>query len=73
MLQTQKPTFRNWLLDALPADELGVIEAGELVELELQDVLVEAGGPTDHVYFPESGIISVVAQSIGDGIEVGVV
>lgn len=45
----------------MPAQERGVfLEHCELVELKLHEVLIEAGAPLDHAYFPTGSFVSVV-------------
>jgi CRP-like cAMP-binding protein len=58
------PQFRNRLLASLPPAEQALI-AGDLesVSLHLEQVLVEPLSPIAHVYFVESGLLSVVASS----------
>jgi CRP-like cAMP-binding protein len=45
----------------------------EAVDLELRHWVEHAHTPIKHVYFPESGIISVVAKAADDQIEVGLI
>src|ERR1700678_751619 len=46
----------------------------KLVELNHGDVLAEAGGTVRRVYFPHSGIISLVVElSVGDMVETATV
>jgi CRP-like cAMP-binding protein len=45
----------------------------ELVELRLRQPIEAANTPIAHIYFPESGIISVVANSDDDQIEAGLI
>lgn len=52
----------NRLLLALPPDDLERLWADLVtVECKLGDVLVDADSVLDHVYFPDSGVISIVA------------
>ena len=53
---------RNRLLLALPASSLKRLMP-ELEEIHCQrgQVLMDADSPLDHIYFPESGVVSVVA------------
>src|SRR5215510_13944780 len=53
---------RNRLLLALPASDLTQLQ-GELeyIECKREQVLVDADSSLDHIYFPDSGVISVVA------------
>jgi CRP-like cAMP-binding protein len=43
------------------------------VELDLRQSIEQAHKPIKHVYFPESGIISIVAKSADDQIEAGLI
>jgi len=67
---------RNSLLRALaPADYEKVMEHAALVPLRLRQDLVEPGEPMRYVWFPQSGLLSIV-NDMADGktsIEVGVV
>lgn len=64
---------RNRLLAALAADDFAALEPHlERVPLEVRDVLAEAGESFTHVYFPESGAVSIVTfMADGSGVEVG--
>jgi CRP-like cAMP-binding protein len=61
----------NRLLASLPRAVFGAIKPDlKLVELNHGDVIAETGGLIRRVYFPHSGIISLVVElSIGDTIE----
>ena len=65
----------NYLIDLLPRkDRLRVVAACENVELTLANVLGEPGKPTQYVYFPTEGFISLIAMVKGSpGVEVGMV
>ena len=53
---------RNSLLLALPARNLKrLIPALEQIECKREQVLLDADSSLDHVFFPDSGVISVVA------------
>jgi CRP-like cAMP-binding protein len=53
---------RNRLLLALPSRIRGqLLSSLELIKCEREQVLVDADSALDHVYFPDSGVISVVA------------
>ena len=53
---------RNRLLLALPPRHLKRLMPDlEYVEYQLEDVLTDADRSLDHVYFPDSGVVSVVA------------
>jgi CRP-like cAMP-binding protein len=69
------PHSQNFLLGRLPADLLGRL-APELsvIDLSLGDVLAETHARVEHVYFPHSGIISSVVETLGGGaIETGMI
>jgi CRP-like cAMP-binding protein len=63
----------NKLLRALSHDDLALLGALEPIELDLRHPVEQANQTIEHVYFPDSGIISVVAKSADDQIEAGVV
>jgi CRP-like cAMP-binding protein len=65
----------NRLLASLPRAVFGAIKPNlKLFELIHGDVLAETGGPIRRVYFPHSGIISLVVElSVGDMIETATV
>jgi CRP-like cAMP-binding protein len=53
---------RNRLLLALPPRNLTqLLPDLTHVECRRQQILIDADGPLDHVYFPDSGVVSVVA------------
>ena len=59
--------LRNRLLLALPADELELLRTHlEPCQLEPLQLLVDGNAPITHVYFPDSGIISVLSR-LDDG------
>lgn len=64
---------RNRLLAALSAPDRAHVEAHlELVELRQRDVLFDAGERIDHVYFPETVVVSLVSWlEDGGSVEVG--
>lgn len=64
---------RNRLLAALPPADYKALEPYlERVPLNVHDVLAEAGEAFSHIYFPESGAVSIVTyMSDGSGVEVG--
>src|SRR5580765_1179868 len=71
----QSETRSNYLLAALPADELARV-AGKLetVSFELGQVLYESGDKLDFVYFPATAIISLLyIMENGATAEIGVV
>src|SRR5580693_8354163 len=65
----------NHLLRAFSGDDFALIESGlEPVDLTLRQVIEEPHRPIEHVYFVESGLLSVVASGGGeDRIEVGLI
>lgn len=64
MLQLNPQSSRNYLLSSLPAAELNMLSDGlELVELPHGRLVCELNDVADFVYFPTSGIGSVVAVS----------
>lgn len=66
------PIFNNRLLRALgpgPSDKL--VPMLTKVTLGLRDVIETRGEPVKHVYFPENGVISVVAQAGDKSTEAG--
>ena len=71
----RQSAVRNRLLATLPPDAFAAL-AGHLqpVELEFKQVLHEPGRPLRAAYFPEAGMVSMLAQ-LEDGkfMEVGVV
>lgn len=66
---------RNRLLAALPADEIRLLQPSLAeVALNLREVLEAPGKPIFHVYFPLSGLASVIAHTRHDRqIEVGMI
>ena len=68
-------TVENHLIEVLPLkDKRRLLALCEPVELVLSEVLCEPGRPTQHVYFPTEGFISLVAKIDGSpGLEVGMV
>ena len=66
---------QNHLIELLPRrDRARLLALCEPVPLVLSELLVEAGTPTRHVYFPTEGFISLVARVDGHpGLEVGMV
>ena len=67
------PTFRNDLLKALShADVERLNPHLQRVTLVLEQTLHEPGEHMDHVYFPESGVVSLTADTRDNGlVEVG--
>lgn len=75
MLQPHRPTTGNRILDALPPRDFDHLKAHlELVPLELKQVLYRPGDKMPFVYFPASGVLSVVSLlQDGSAVEVGTV
>src|SRR3954468_12661375 len=72
MAHLQQASVRNRLLSALNPDDFGLLRPDlEPVALELRQWLIEAGEPIQHVTFPEQGIVSILADTSQDRIEVG--
>jgi CRP-like cAMP-binding protein len=64
----------NLLLASLPARELArLMPMLEPVELKLRQSIYEPGTPYRYAYFPEQGLISLVAMMDGHSIEVGTI
>jgi len=76
-LQTPQtaPLSQNRLLAAIPPEELQRLAPHfQPVSLAFRETLFEAGDPTESVYFPLSGMISMIASAEnGSSIEVGIV
>lgn len=70
-----RPEIRNRLLALLPPNELGLLRPRlEPFVLEFESVLYEVGKPIEHVYFPRSGVVSLLAKVNGNStIEVGII
>jgi CRP-like cAMP-binding protein len=66
---------RNRLLLALPARDLKqLMPRLEHVQLQREQVLVDADSALDHVYFPDSGVVSVLAvYADGSAIEMATI
>jgi len=69
------PHSKNFLLNRLDADALDRLSANLIiVELPQGEVLAETHSRVEKVYFPHSGIISCVVETIGGGaIETGMI
>lgn len=65
---------RNRLLSALTHDDFALLEPKlERMPLALSAVVIEANRPIQHVIFPESGIVSTVANTDEGRIEIGLI
>jgi CRP-like cAMP-binding protein len=75
MTRTQAPTSGNLLLNVLPRTELDrLAHALRPVALPLRQVLHAPDQPVEHAYFPESGVVSILAAlDGGDVMEVGTI
>jgi CRP-like cAMP-binding protein len=75
MPPSNRITFKNRLLAALPREELERFSSDlSPVSLPQREVIYEAGAPIDHVYFIEEGLSSVLTtMTDGSTIEVGMV
>lgn len=68
------PKFSNQLLSGLTlADRARLAPQLVRVNLALRETIERADTPIEYVYFPESGIISIVAKTEEDQIEAGLV
>src|SRR3990170_5725949 len=74
-MRTRRTPKQNHLLGALPAAELKRLAAQlERVPLPLGAVIYESGGEQGHVYFPASGIVSLLyVMNDGAAAEIAVV
>jgi CRP-like cAMP-binding protein len=64
----------NRLLVALPKDEYHrLLPHLEKVSLPLRDILYEANGAIAHVFFPLTGVVSLVIMDGGFTLEVGII
>ncbi len=68
------PAYENRLLQALSKPDRALLTPHlEPIELELRQSIEDANTPIKHVYFPETGIISVVVKTGKTQIEAGLV
>ena len=59
--RSRAPGVPNMLLAALPREDyVSLLDEAEVIELKLRDVLNEPGDPPSYVYFPSSGVISML-------------
>ena len=74
MSVTERQQSKNNILASLPAEDFQRLSPHlEPVELRLGQILYEAGGKIDYVYFPLNSMVSLVSQlSDGSSIEIGV-
>lgn len=74
MVLFQSTIIRNRLLATRTQDDFSLIEPNmERVPMPLQKLLIEAHRPIQYVYFPESGIVSTIADSQEGRIEIGLI
>ncbi|SMF57940.1 cAMP-binding domain of CRP or a regulatory subunit of cAMP-dependent protein kinases [Xaviernesmea oryzae] len=73
MFQDHSLSVQNYLLRLLPPEELGMFSLQlKPIDLPKDFLIAPAGGAIEHVYFPDSGIGSVVAVSPeGNKVEAG--
>jgi CRP-like cAMP-binding protein len=69
------PTGENRILQRLSPDELSLLRPQlKTIDMERGTVLHEAGAPLEYVYFPTSGMVSILAiMRTGDAIETAVI
>lgn len=68
------PKYVNQLLRSLSKADRALLDPGlESVELKLRHIVEKAHTPIAHVYFPDSGIVSVVVSLGKDQVEAGIV
>jgi CRP-like cAMP-binding protein len=61
-MRVQSDWPRNRLLRALPPADLGqLMPELEHIRCHREQILMDADSPLDHVFFPDSGVVSVVA------------
>src|SRR4051812_37351978 len=74
MARLRQISTRNRLLFALNRDDFDLLQPDlEPVALALRQWLIEAGEPIQQLYFPEHGIISILADTSEGRIEVGLI
>jgi CRP-like cAMP-binding protein len=75
MSEALSPQSENHLLAALPPEDYQRLSSHlEPVELQHSQILYEAGGSMDYVYFPSKSMISLISQlSDGSSVEIGIV
>lgn len=75
VVQPKQSSLRNRLLRALSPEDFALVGPHlEQVELPKRQVLIEPNQPIEYVYFPESGVASVVALNSDDRpVEIGIV
>src|SRR4051794_638584 len=74
MAHLQQASVRNRLLATLTPDDFDLLQPDlEPVSLDFRHWLIEAGEPIQQVYFPEHGIVSILADTTEGRIEVGMI
>jgi CRP-like cAMP-binding protein len=74
MTELQQASIRNHLLSALSAEDFVLLQPQlEPISYELRQIVFRAGEPISHVLFPESGLLSIVADIEEGRFEVGMV
>src|SRR3954454_15277874 len=74
MAHLQHASVRNRLLATLTPDDFDLLQPHLVaVPLEMRHWLIAAGEPIQHVYFPERGIVSILADTTEGKIEVGMI
>jgi CRP-like cAMP-binding protein len=75
MRSTTNPPGQNRLLTSLPDDEYDRVTAvTEKVSLALKEVIYEPGQRIEHVYFPTSGVVSLlITMQDGSAVEIATV
>ena len=74
MTSFQSVPVRNRLLGALAPDDFALLAPNlERVPIPLHATIIAANVPIDHVVFPESGIVSTIANTEDGRIEIGVI
>jgi CRP-like cAMP-binding protein len=72
--QPQHTSIHNGLLKALSPGDFELLQPHlESVEIGLRELLGKAGAPLRHVFFVENGIVSLLAHTPEDRIEVGMI
>lgn len=72
MAQIEQASIRNYLLASVSAEDFGLLQPHlEPVALQLRDHFFHACEPITHVLFPDSGLVSIVADIEEGRFEVG--
>jgi CRP-like cAMP-binding protein len=67
-------SVRNHLLSAMSPPDYGLLEPHfTRIEFSVRQAFEEANKPIEHVYFPENGIVSIVAKSRHDQAEAALI